>query len=121
MRQPRRDPAFLWDMLDAARSVIRFVGSKTFEEYLSDQFTQAAVERKIEIIGEAARNVTDDFRESHPEIPWSPIIAQRNVLAHGYFGINQESIWKVITHDIPALIEALDPLIPPLPGEPDHE
>lgn len=117
MPQPAHDPAHLWDMLDAARSVLRFVGETTFEGYLRNEVLQAAVERRIEIIGEAARRVSDEFKELHPEIPWRGIIAQRNVLAHEYGEINHTIIWNVITESVPELIELLDSLIPPTPGE----
>ena len=67
--------------------------------------------------GEAARRMSDDFRQAHPEIPWSDIIGQRNVIAHQYEEIRQERIWSVVTSDIPTLIAQLEPLIPPLPPE----
>jgi len=78
MPQPAHDPAHLWDMLEAAGSVIRFVGNTTFDEYLRNEVLQAAVERRIEIIEEAARRVSDEFKESHSEIPRRGIIAQRH-------------------------------------------
>lgn len=120
MPRPARDPAHLWDMLDAAYSVVRFAGNKTFEEYLKDQLLQAAVERKIEIIGEAARKVSDEFKESHPEIPWRRIIGQRNVLVHEYGDVDHRFIWNVVQVGIPDLIRMLEPLIPPIPGEPQE-
>jgi uncharacterized protein with HEPN domain len=76
-----------------------------------------AVERALEIIGEAARHLSEGFRTGHPEIPWQNIIAQRNVVAHEYGEIKQELIWKVLTNRIPELINALEPLIPPFPSE----
>ena len=80
---------------------------------------QRAVERAVKIIGEAAQQVSDDFRRAHPEIPWRPIIAQRHVLAHEYGEILQERIWRVATLHVPALIAQLEPLIPPLPPDLD--
>jgi uncharacterized protein with HEPN domain len=76
---------------------------------------QLAVERAIEIIGEAARNLTPAFRDAHPEIPWRPIIAQRHVLAHDYGDIKQDRIWRVVTVHVPDLISQLEPLVPPPP------
>ncbi len=76
-----------------------------------------AVERAVEIIGEAARRLSDDFKENHPEVPWRSIIGQRNVLAHEYGEIKQERLWKIVTQHIPALIARLEPLIPDLPEE----
>lgn len=81
-----RDSAYLWDMLDAAGAVVSFVGSKTLDDYLKDPMLQAAVERKIEIIGVAAGKISEEFRQTHDHIPWRRIIGLRNVLAHDYGG-----------------------------------
>lgn len=72
------DHAHLWDMLDAARSVLEFVGDRSRTEYMADPMAQAAVERKIEIIGEAAGRVSSEFKNARPEIPWRRIIGQRS-------------------------------------------
>jgi uncharacterized protein with HEPN domain len=119
MRPPSHDAAYLWDMLDAARTVLLFIGNRSFPDYLKDQVIQAAVERKIEIIGEAARRVSEEFKSSHPEIPWRGIIGQRHVLAHEYGGINHRIIWNLVEIHIPALVELLVPLVPPSPDEQD--
>jgi uncharacterized protein with HEPN domain len=112
-----RDPAYLWDMLEAARSVGRYTEGLSLEQYLKDEKTRSAVERQLEILGEAARHVSPTCQQAHPEIPWQRIMAQRNVLAHEYGEIDHFIIWKVVVTHIPALIEALQPLIPPLPPE----
>ena len=109
------DAALLWDMVDAARAVQRFVAGRTFDEYLADEILQAAVERKIEIVGEAARRVSTDFQKAHAEIPWSKIMAQRHVLAHDYGRILHDRIWRVATVHIAELVTLLAPLIPPPP------
>ena len=83
-----------------------------FETYL-------AVERAVEIIGEAARRVSEEFRSAHPEIPWRSMIAQRNVLAHEYGEIKHERMWLLVTEHLPALIRDLEKLVPPIPPEPD--
>ena len=77
-----RDPAYLWDIVEAAREVQRFMTAVRLEEYLQDLMRQHAIERTIEILGEAARNVSETFKAAHPDIPWRSIIAQRHVLAH---------------------------------------
>lgn len=77
-----RDPAYLWDMLDAASALSTFVDGRTFGEYQADRMLRNAVERNIEIIGEAANRVSHSFQQSHPEIPWRNIIGQRNMLIH---------------------------------------
>jgi uncharacterized protein with HEPN domain len=64
-----RDAAYLWDMLEAARSIQQFTAGVSSDEYLKNRVLQLAVERQLEVIGEAARNVSDAFRQAHPEIP----------------------------------------------------
>jgi uncharacterized protein with HEPN domain len=78
--------------------------------------SRLATERRIKIIGEAARRVSEDFRNTHPDIPWRPIIAQRNILTHEYGEVIEEKIWRVATRHIHALIEQLEPLVPDPPA-----
>ncbi|HXO21256.1 MAG TPA: HepT-like ribonuclease domain-containing protein [Thermoanaerobaculia bacterium] len=112
---PDRDPVHLWDMLQAARGVIASVEGLTFDQYAADENLRLAVERRIEILGEAARRVSTRFKEQHPEIPWRPIVDQRNVLIHAYDEVADERIWKLAVDDIPQLIGQLAALVPPLP------
>ena len=112
MRPEERDLAYLWDMLDAARTVRDFAEGVKFHQYECDRKLQLAVERAIEIIGEAARNVSKDFQDSHSDIPWRGIIGQRHMLAHEYGEIKQERMWLVVTERIPELIRLLEPLVP---------
>lgn len=102
-------------MLDAALAIRQFVAEKTFKDYTSDRILRGAVERHIEIIGEAARNVSADFRQKHPDIPWPKIIAQRHVLAHEYGEIKHERIWAVVTVHLTELIDKIQRLIPKPP------
>lgn len=107
------DAAHLWDMLQAALKVQEFVANRSYEQYQRNELLQAAVERKIEIIGEAARRVSISFQEAHPEVDWRPIVAQRHVLAHEYGEIKQDRIWRVATYYVPELIEKLRKILPP--------
>jgi uncharacterized protein with HEPN domain len=117
MPHKQYDESSLWDMLDAALAIREFVQGKTPRDYLSERMLRGAVERHLEIIGEAARRISDDFKNAHPEIPWRKIVGQRNVLAHEYGEILHERIWNVAVHDIPALIEIVSPIIPYKPPE----
>jgi len=102
-------------MLDAARQIREITDGIRAPEYLRDRLRQLAVERCLEIIGEAARRVSPAFRATHPEIPWHQIIAQRNVLAHEYGDIRHEMIWRVVRERIPELLATLERLVPPAP------
>ncbi len=121
MPADRDDRACLWDMLMAARAVRTFVEDRTLEDYLADLMLRSAVERQLEIIGEAARRVSKPFQDAHPEIPWRPIQAQRHVLAHAYGEIKHERIWRVATVHVPELIKQLAALLPEPPPSSDPE
>lgn len=109
------DAALLWDMLHAAREVRSFVEGVTLQEYLGDLMRQRAVERSIEIIGEAARGLSKPFRDSQPDIAWRPIIAQRHILAHEYAAVLPSRLWRVATIHVPELILRLEVLLPDEP------
>jgi uncharacterized protein with HEPN domain len=121
MQPEDRDPAYLWDMLEVARLIGQFIEDMTIEQFLQDRKTQAAVERSVEIIGEAAKLVSTSFTQAHPEISWPQIVGMRNVLAHEYGAIIQSRMWTLATEHIPILIGKLEPLIPPLPSEESSE
>lgn len=111
MQPEERDAAYLWDMLDSAKNIKKFTNNKTFKQFQNDLVLRSAVERQIEILGEAANRVSSDFRDAHSNIPWRKIIGQRNVLAHEYKDIADNLIWTVVKEHIPELIKALTPLI----------
>jgi uncharacterized protein with HEPN domain len=117
MRPEDRDPAYLWDMLQAAREVEEMLEGHDLGTFLSSTILLRATERSVEIIGEAARRVSVAYREMHPEIPWRMIIGQRNILAHEYGQIDHGLLYKTAADDIPALIIQLKELLPPLEGE----
>jgi len=105
------DTSYIWDMLDAAKAVREFITGRSYQDYLIDRMLRGAVERYLEIIGEAAGKVSKAFRDAHPEIPWQKIIGQRHVLIHDYGDIEHELIWSVAANHIPDLIDKLGPLI----------
>jgi uncharacterized protein with HEPN domain len=110
-RDPSRDAALLLDMLTASQAIVDFVKDQSFERYGTDLLLRSAVERQVEIIGEAARGISDEFKTSQPQIPWRPIMAQRHRLAHEYGAIDDRLIWTVATVHVPALIVLLEPLV----------
>jgi uncharacterized protein with HEPN domain len=112
---PERDPAYLWDMLEAARAIRQFVQGLSLPQYQRDLLVRSAVERQLEILGEAARRVSEPFKKDHPQVPWRQIVGLRNVLAHEYGDINQARLWAVAAERLPALIVDLEQLVPPDP------
>ncbi len=101
MPPPKDDQAYLADMCTYARDVVRAVQDVDFSAYLRDDNLRLSIERRIEIIGEAARNVSDEFRAAHPEIPWRSVIGQRHVLANAYGEIDHERIWRLAIEGYP--------------------
>jgi uncharacterized protein with HEPN domain len=107
-----RDASYLLDMIAHARGVMRAVQKHTFEDYQKDEDLRLLVERRVEIIGEAAHSVSEAFQETHPQIPWRKIVGQRNILVHKYGDIDDEIMWDLVTISIPELIRLLEPIIP---------
>jgi uncharacterized protein with HEPN domain len=121
MRPDERDAAYLVDMLQAAKAVGRYVSKKSREDFARDDLLRSAVERQIEIIGEAARKVSPGFQAEHPAIPWRGIITTRHILAHEYGRVDEEIIWQTAVVYVPELMKMLEPLMgsPPPDPEPD--
>jgi len=111
-RNESRNPAYLWDMLDAASAISTFVAGRTFHDFQTDRMLRNAEERNMEIIGEAANRVSENFQKAHPEIPWRNIVGQRNILIHEYGEVKNERIWVVAKERIPELVALLRPLLP---------
>ncbi len=108
MKPLEQDAAHLWDMLDAARQAMAFSDELTFDQLLNDALTRYAIERTLEIIGEAARRVSPETRATIADIPWQGIIGFRNVLAHEYGAIDYDRLYTVLKDDLPELIHTLD-------------
>jgi len=108
-----RDDAYLLDMLLAAKKVRSFTENVNWEQFNSDELRQDAVMRQIQIIGEAARKVSEQYKQQHSEIPWEGIIGMRHRLVHEYFRIIPKRVWDVVEKDIPELIRLIEPLVPP--------
>lgn len=99
-------------MREAARSILEFANGITSHEFQTNDMLRSAIERKLEIIGEAANRIPEDYQESHPDISWRKVISQRNIVIHEYDEIREEIIWDIVTKHIQPLIDSLDRLLP---------
>ena len=100
----RRDPLLiLEDIKLAIQKIGRYTSQMDHDAFLRDELVIDGVARNLEIIGEAARQLPDDFRRTYPQIPWTQIAGLRNRIVHDYFGLDLEIIWEIIQHDLPEL------------------
>lgn len=102
------DERRLQDMLRYAREAVAFTRGRTRADLDSDTMLALALERAIEIVGEAAKNVSEETRSTHPGIPWQEITRTRDLFAHAYFKIDPEILWAIATKNLPELIEELE-------------
>ncbi len=94
---------FLEDILESIEKIEEYTANIDEEDFYENTIIQDAVLRRLEIIGEAVKNIPDDFREKYPDIPWRQIAGMRDVLIHAYFGVNLRRVWKVAVENIPDL------------------
>ena len=111
MRPDEHDLGCIWDMRQACRDVVEVIRGCTLETLQSERVRQLALERAIEILGEAARGVSDAMRARYPDIEWEPIAKQRHVIAHDYGTIDHARLWRVTEEHIPALLEQLEAIL----------
>ncbi|MBP7906262.1 MAG: DUF86 domain-containing protein [Alphaproteobacteria bacterium] len=106
-----RDRSVLLDMLEQCRGISVSVEGRSFSAYCADENLRYALERRIEILGEAAKRLSDSIRNKHPEIPWQKIVAMRNILAHEYGEVEDEIVWRVTQTHIPELTAQVEVIV----------
>ncbi|SPD72233.1 conserved hypothetical protein [uncultured Desulfobacterium sp.] len=107
------DATRLRHMLDAAREAESFIRNKTRKDLDTDRKLVFALVKCMEIVGEAASNISKECRNNSRQIPWPDIIGMRNRLIHGYYDINLNILWKTVIEDLPPLIVELEKIVPP--------
>jgi uncharacterized protein with HEPN domain len=79
--------------------------------FLRDRKTQDAVIRNLEVVGEAVKNLSQQFRDQHPQVPWKRVAGMRDLLIHRYFGVKLETVWEVVTTELPGLRAAIEAML----------
>jgi len=105
-----RDGAALTHLAAYSRELVDMVRGRRRADLDSDRMLALSVVRLLEIIGEAARRVSEGARSRHPQIPWAQLIGLRNRLIHGYDAIDLDIIWRIVESDVPALLAEMDRL-----------
>jgi uncharacterized protein with HEPN domain len=98
-------------MLEAARKAVTFTEGRSRQDLDSNEMLALALVRLLEIIGEAAKYVPEETKDSHPEVPWLEIAGTRDRLIHGYFSVDLDIVWAIVTNDLPPLIGQLEGIV----------
>ena len=106
------DEIYLLHIQDAVHRILSYT-TEGEHAFMSDSKTQDAVIRNIEIIGEATKKLSDEFKNKHVDVPWKQMAGIRNILIHHYFGVKLELVWQVVVRDLPALMYKLSTIINP--------
>lgn len=102
---------FLGDILESIEKIEDYTEGKTEKEFLDDYEKQDAIMKRLEIIGEAVKNIPKKFKEKNPKVPWEQMAGMRNVLIHEYFGVIMERVWDTARKDIPKLKKQISKIL----------
>jgi uncharacterized protein with HEPN domain len=98
-------------MREACSKVVEFTDGLTYDGFAAHGMAYHAIVRLIEVIGEAAKRIPTDVRDRHSDVEWRKISRTRDIVAHHYFAIEDETVWEIAKQHVPALLAQLDPVI----------
>ncbi len=101
---------YIEDILDACGKIVLYTEGMSFEQFTTDTKTYDAVVRNLEIIGEASKNIPDTARVTMPEIEWRKAAGLRDIIAHAYFGIDDQILWDIVKRKVPEMLHAVKTL-----------
>ena len=104
----RDEIMYIEDIAESCKKILRFTKGLTRSDFIQDERTFDAVVRNLEIIGEAAKHVSDNLRGQMPDVEWRKISSMRDTIAHEYFGIDNDILWDVIQNKIPQLAKTIN-------------
>jgi uncharacterized protein with HEPN domain len=110
---PKDELVYVGHMLDKAHEALSLVHGKTRQDYDSDSVLRLALTHLIQVIGEASRRVSPQFRDRYPQIPWEAIAGMRSKIVHDYMNVDEDIVWDSVTQELQPLIEELRKIVPP--------
>ncbi len=102
---------YLEDILTSSAKVIRYTQGMNFEQFIADERTFDAVVRNLQIIGEAVKNIPTQIRDRYTEVEWRKIAGLRDILAHAYFSLENETLWDIVQNKVPPLLEQVQRIL----------
>jgi uncharacterized protein with HEPN domain len=99
----RNDTTYVQHMIEAIETIQAYIGECTFEAFVDNRMMVDAVVRELEILGEAANQVSEALKDKHPEIPWFKMRGLRNFVIHEYFAVNEKIVWDTCKENLPGL------------------
>lgn len=103
--------AFMQDMLEAARRILTYTENLDYAAFRDDFKTQDAVLRNLEVLGEAAKHIPEEFVVQYPSLPWREMAGTRDRLIHHYFGVNLDIVWGIVEMELPGVVAELDKIL----------
>ncbi len=108
---PKDDLVYVGHMLDTAEKALGLMEGNSREDYDDNEPLRIALTHLIQVIGEAARRVSKEFCEAHPEIPWKAIIGMRHKVVHDYFDVDEDIVWDTVVEELEPLIKQLEKVV----------
>jgi uncharacterized protein with HEPN domain len=110
---PKDDWVYVGHMLDMSIQAREILSGKNRVDFNQEIVLQLALTHLIQVIGEAAQQVSKEFQDLHPQVPWREIIGMRHRLVHDYLNVDEDVVWEVVQNDLPQLVTILEEIIPP--------
>ena len=104
------DRVYLQHIRDALQDIAAYCGSD-HGAFLDDRMRQDATLRKLEVIGQAVKNLSEDTKSRQPEIPWKQIAGMRDKVIHDYFGVNLDVVWEIVSNELPKVVTPLKQML----------
>jgi len=104
----RSSELYLKDIIHSINRIFEYTKDLSYNEFCKDSKTFDAVVRNYEIIGEATKNISDELKSTHPEIPWKEMAGMRDKVIHAYFGVDMDIIWETTQNMLPGLKSILE-------------